>query len=67
MAWGLALIDGVDCPENVKPALDAINAHKHALTSKQELLAALKDQLERNKITYDKATKTYVQAPLAAV
>ena len=60
MEWGFALIGSIDCTEAVSVVLDQINGHKHVLTSKAELLAALKEKLNREGIVYDKATGGYV-------
>ena len=59
MKRGLSAIKSVTAPELVEPCIAEIDVIEHALTSKKELLAALKEQMKKVGIIYDKATKTY--------
>lgn len=59
MKRGLSAIKSVTAPELVEPCIAEIDVIEHALTSKKELHAALKEQMKKVGIVYDKATKTY--------
>ena len=55
-------VNNIETPDDVVPALKAIKALPHALTSKEEAQAAVKARITELGIVYDKATKTYKYA-----
>lgn len=57
---GLSAIKSVTAPELVEPCIAEIDVIEHALTSKKELLAALKEQMKKVGIVYDKTNKRYI-------
>ena len=59
MKRGLSAIKSVTAPELVEPCIAEIDVIEHALTSKKELLAALKEQMKNVGIVYDKTSRTY--------
>ena len=59
MKRGLSAIKSVTAPELVEPCIAEIDVIEHALTSKKELLAALKEQMKKVGIVYDKVNKVY--------
>ena len=62
MATVREFVSNIETPEDVLPALKAIKALPHALTSKEEAQAAVKARITELGIVYDKATKTYKYA-----
>ena len=62
MATVREFVSNIETPEDVLPALKAIKALPHALTSKEEAQAAVKTRITELGIVYDKATKTYKYA-----
>ena len=62
MATVRDFVSSIDTPEDVLPALKAIRALPHALTSKEEAQAAVKARISELGIVYDKATKSYKYA-----
>lgn len=59
MKRGLSAIASVTAPELVEPCIAEIEVIEHALTSKKELLAALKEQMKKVGIVYDKTSRSY--------
>ena len=57
---GLSAIKSVTAPELVEPCIAEIDVIEHALTSKKEQLAALKEQMKKVGIVYDKTNKRYI-------
>lgn len=62
MASVREFVNNIETPDDVVPALKAIKALPHALTSKEEAQAAVKARITELGIVYDKATKTYKYA-----
>ena len=60
MKEGMEIVKIVRAPADVTMAIEAIKLLDHDLTSKDELMAALKKRLDEVGIVWDKATKTYV-------
>lgn len=60
MSDGLALLNGIDAPENALPVLDKIRGMEHGLTSQKELEAAFKAKVKELNFTYDAKVKQYV-------
>lgn len=62
MASVREFVNNIETPDDVVPALKAIKALPHALTSKEEAQAAVKARISELGIVYDKATKSYKYA-----
>lgn len=61
MEQGMAIVNAVTEPEEIKECLKMIGELKHSLTSEKELKAALKAKMAEQNIVYDKETKNYVR------
>lgn len=60
MKAGIALVSGVESPEDATTAISEIKQMSHSLTSQKELEAAFKAKVKELGFTWDKAAMAYV-------